>query len=989
MPRPIHDYCDIAGMSDENRRDKPCFYAHDGSTCSLIRVYGTDTIMDEDEAVNHLGHVMDKLGAMFREPKHALTVTFERSHNINEDVDSLLTPLRDSASRKGLNMDVALAETEGLLRQNMMAERILIAVWTYRKAGVPSQWEEDSKARRGWRGMFKPRAVQSVVGPYQSLDASHFSLVDAVIGALAGEGFRSEMLGDDEAGRADLAEVRRALLYHETPPDWMPKQAGLVRYPKAKQQADADLTSLFATSLDRQIMTSAATADTRDLRSIRLGGRTYAVLQLTAFPNYLTKFRALIRSISGNAVRSDAMPFRIAIHIEGGARVAPIRQMLVVLGALFSNANKRIKTSNEQIEAAMAQDRAIFANCRIYATTWVEPDEDPDRLDERRSRLIRALNSWQSPTVMDSAADPMRLLAETAPGMVAVARTGNAFIAPVHEIGYSLPFHADAPPEKDGQTIFLTMDDKPMTFRGHSPLQDSWFHLIFAPPGSGKSMLMNTLNFDFAAYYNSARLPFIGMIDIGKSAQGFIETISAALPIERRDEVRFVDMRNEIRAKDHMVNPFDIGLFRRMPLKREQTFTANFLKAMSAIEDPALDALIESVVANLYNRFSDIAVSSEAKPYQQDTDKLIDTAIAQAGITVHDNLKWWNLVDRFAAAGDFGMAERAQRYAMPVLTDVIAELSYPETIRRFGEKLPHDVRTQIESAVNAYPAFASATTLDIGAARIVAIDLNAVIVRSPSSPSDMRNNTLMFLMARELFVKKISGDSDELTSFVIPEDTERRDLILSYWRQRYQEITQTRKRFCFDEFHITGSSPIMASQIDQDVRQGRKWGFEIMLVSQRLKDFEKYISLASSTFILKSDSEQDRKDMRTILGVPEAAIAGIAEYVKGPLPNGQGATILIGRKMRGFDTWLLARNRIGPVRIWALTTTLEDRALRSALYDLTGDINETLRILSHRFPIGTAKRYWDQIAQSLPPNANVAEHIARTILQEYVVSGDN
>lgn len=988
MPRPIYDYCDIAGASDEDHRDRPCFYAHDGSTCSLIRVYGTDTIMDEEDATLRLGKVMDRLAPQFRDTKHGLTISFERSRNIDEDISRLLDPLHDSARQKGLNMDVALAETEAILRQQMMAERILIAVWTYRKAAVASQLADEDQKRRGLGALFKGKPVQSLAGPYQSLEASHFSMVNGVIADLASEGFRSEVLGDDEKGRADLAEVRRALLFHETPQEWTPKPAGLVRYPRAKLKADSDLSTLFATSLDRQILTSAATADTRDLRSINLGGRTYAVMQLTAFPTYLTKFKALTRSITGASARHDPMPFRVAFHIEGGAKIAPLRQIMVVIGSVFSNANKRIKTSNEQIEAAMAQDRAIFAKCRIYATTWVEPDEERSLLDDRRSRMIRALNSWQSPTVMDSSPDPMRLLAETASGMTAIARTGSAFIAPVREIGYALPFHADAPPESDGQTIFLTMDEKPMTFRGHSPLQDSWFHLIFAPPGSGKSMLMNSLNFDFAAYYNSTRLPFIGMIDIGKSAQGFIDTISAALPVERRNEVRFVDMRNEIRAKDHVVNPFDIGLFRRAPLKREQTFTANFLKAMVAIEDPALDALIETVLASLYNRFSDIAVSSEAKPYQQDTDPVMDAAIAQAGIVTHDNLTWWNLVDRFGAAGNFVMAERAQRYAMPVLTDMIAELSFPETIRRYGEPLCRAVQTQIEAATNAFPAFSAPTTLDIGTARIVAIDLNAVIVRTPSSPADTRNNTMMFLMARELFVKKISGDVDELGSFIIPDDRERREIALDYWRKRYQEITQTRKRFCFDEFHITGSSPIMAAQIDQDVRQGRKWGFEIMLVSQRLKDFEKYVALASSTFILKSDSEQDRNDMRQILGVPEAAIEGIKEYVKGPLPNGQGATILIGRKMRGFDTWLLARNRVGPVRIWALTTTFEDRALRSALYDLTGDINETLRILALRFPTGTAKRYWDQTATTLPANVNVAEHIAQTILNEYVISGD-
>lgn len=990
MPKPIHDYCDIAGASSEDQRDTPCFYAHDGSLCSLIRVYGTDTMMAEDEATDRLSAVMSKIGAQFRDPGHSLTITFERSQNISEDINRLLDPLHASARAKNLNMDVALAETERILRETISAERILIAVWTYRQAGVGSQIAEDRRKRNGpmHRLFGSSRSVQSPFGPFESLQAAHFGLVNSIIGTLSGEKFRSELLGDDEAGRQDLAEVRRSLLFHETPLDWMPKLAGAVRYPKAKARADRDVSSLFATTLNRQIMTSAANA-TSDLRSISLGGRTYAVMQVTAFPNYLTKFRALVRNIIGPAGRRDQMPFRIAIHVEGGARVPPFRQVMVVIGSLFSTANKRIKTSFEQIESAMKADRATFAYARIFATTWVEPDEPRDLLEMRRSRLIRAINSWQSPTVMDSAADPMRLLAETAPGMTAVSRTGSPFIAPVDEVGLALPFHADAPPEREGQTIFVTTDDKPMPFHAHSEDQESWFHLIFAPPGSGKSMLLNSMNLDFAAYYNSTRLPFMGIIDMKASVTGFIDTLRAALPIERRDEVKFVAMRNENRAREYFINPFDIGLGRRMPLKREETFTQNFLKAMVAIKDEALDALISFVATSLYTRFSDISVSSEAKVYQPDQDQILDAQIAANGIVVHDNLTWWSITDQFARMGNWTMAERAQRYAMPIMNDVIAQLSQPETKRRFGDNLCNRVRTQVESAINAYPAFSAETQLDIGSARVVAIDLAPVIVLQPTSPADLTNNTLMFLMARELFVKKVSGTSEEIANFVLPDDHERQSLYTGYWRERYREIAQTRKRFCFDEFHITGSSPIMASQIDQDVRQGRKEGFEIMLVSQKLSDFKAYIDLASSVFILKSQSEQDRKEMRDILGVPEAALEGVRDQVKGPLPGGQGATILIGRKMRGLDTWLLARNRLGPIRIWALTTTQEDRELRNALYDLTGDINETLRILATRFPGASARRYWRQVAQTLDPGTDVARRIAQDLLNEHVIMGDN
>lgn len=988
MVRPIHSYCDIIGMSRPEQASDPCFYAHDGSTCTILRVHGVSEILSEQEAMSRFDIAMANIAPQFRRSGHAMTITYERSFNTEEDLKRLLTPLRDAVSRKGMNLDTTTDETEAILREEITSERILIAVWTYRDVAVGSQYQEDKKSRREFYKLPLKRSVQDPHGPYESLKAAHFGLVNTIKGALYGEGLSVETLGylgdgADTRTREDLAEVRRSMLYHETPPDWAPKPAGLVRYPQAKAVADNDISSLLTQTLDRQIMTSAATATT-DLRTVDFGGRAWAVMQLTEMPQNLVSFQALKRNIAGADRRRDKMPYRIAFHIEGGAKIPPVRRFMTTIGGLFSDMNKRIKTSFDGVEELRRADTATIVNFRIYATTWVEPYEPRSVLEERRSRLVRALNSWQSPVVVDSATDPIRLLVETAPGVTAVARTSRPFLAPANEVSYTFPFHSDAPAEREGETIFLTADGKPFPFKAHSPMQNSWFSLIFAPPGSGKSVLMNSMNLDFAAYYASALLPFIGMIDIGESSQGFIETLRAGLPSDMRNQVTFLKMRNEQTARDHFVNPFDVGLYRRAPLKREQNTVENFLKGLVGFnEEAGLDALIETVVSELYVRYSDLSVSGHPKHYEPDQDKTIDAALPGVGIQNHDNLTWWAIVDGFGRTGRHDLAERAQRYAMPVLTDVIAQLSSAEMSKRYGEDLCRRVRTQIESANNAFPCFANPTSLDIGQARIVSIDLDPVIIRTPNTEADTRSNMLFFLMARELFVKKVSGNMEELQMMQVPDDNERRGFIMAYWRQRYREIEQIRKRFCFDEFHVTGSSAIMSKQIDQDVRQGRKWGFEIILASQRLSDFEKYVDLASNIFVLKSDSEQDRQNMQDVLGISEAAMEQVRYNVKGPLP-GQGATFLLGRKIAGQDSWLLARNRIGPARIWALTTTLEDRTVRKALYALTGDVSEALAILAKRFPTGTCVPYWKLVAPRLDRSDDVADHIAETLLKDSV-----
>lgn len=982
----VDGYCDLAGMSFAEDTDRPCVYAHDGSTCTIIRVRGAQSHLSSQEAGEKMMDALQEIASNLREKGHSMTVTFEQSGNISEDIEGLIDPLYESSERKGLSMSATLEETQTLLEQQLVAERILIALWTYRDAASnAAAFREDTKNRKGFlKTLGLSRSVQDPSGPYESLRAAHWSYVLAAQTALENHGFLAEMLGGTKGRRDDLAEIRRSLLFHETPAAWQPAGPGDLRYPKVKEQKSSDPSVLFAPTLDQQIMTSAASA-TSDLRTIEVGGRQYAIAYLTEFPRYMPPFRTLLDSLKGTGARQRTVPFRVAFHLEGGSSISGLKRALVTIGAVFSAVNKNIRKSLDAISDAMLSDEETFVNARIYACTWAEPDEDPTVLAERRSRLIRALNAWQSPKVTDSCGDPLRLLCETCPGMLGVARTGNPFVAPVRELSQSLPFHSDAPVELSGQTIFVTQDGKPMPYHAHSPLQTSWLTLIWAPPGSGKSVLLNAMNLDFAAYYKGAELPFIGAMDVGESSRGFIELLQASLRPEERHLVQYIQLKNDVEAREYRVNPFDIGLGRRNPLKREQTFVQNVLMAMIGLDDPQMAALVENVVTNLYQNTSDLSVTASPKVWQMAKDKVIDARAKELGIPLHEDLTWWSLTDEFARRKDFAMAERAQRFAMPTLKEVIRYLSNENIVKRFGEELCRLAATQVESAINQFPIFANETQLDVGDARIVSIELKDVIHMNPNTDQDKRSNVLFFLMAREIFVKRVSGHQDELSAMRLPSEDNLRRIYLSYWQQRYTNIQQTRKRFCFDEFHVTGSSPLMASQIDNDVRQGRKWGFEIFLASQKIQDFSRYVDLASNVIVLKSDTDRDREEMRKILGVSPAVVEGVKKMVNGPPKDISIAPIfLIGRKTTKGESYLFAKNRIGPVRLWALNTSLEDRELRKAMIATTGDVNNALQILAKRFPNGTCSDYWKQMAGNVDADADIAQLITERILAEHV-----
>lgn len=981
MAKVIAQYCDIAGLS--NDPDRPCFYSHDGATCTLIRVLGTPTILAAKELEQKLVDFADQIGPLFTRRGHALTVSYERSANIHEELDRLFDPLADSADRKGLKIDVTLKETRAILEKYAVDERVLIAVWTFKEAAVPEQFREEVAERRSIMGHLPVSDfIQDNMGPYEVIASTHFAAVTSVQQALEGVGLMSSVLGQDQmasGAREDIAEVRRGVLYHETPMTWQPPTE--ISYPVVSAKRSSDATSLFAPSINKVLMSSAART-TNDLRSVEIGGRKYAIAQVTIYPRQMEAFSSLKDSLGTGSDRNARMPFRLTQHFEGGAKINGLKQAIATILSAAAPGNKQYYRSANSIQSKMEGDRDTFVHARMLATTWVEPGENEVLLNDRRSTLIRAITSWRGPSVADSAPDPMRLLAETASGMTAVSRSSPATLAPIRELSLSLPFGGAACVENAGETVFMTMDNKPAPFRAHSPLQTSWLNLLWAPPGSGKSVLMNAMNVDFAAYHNSAKLPFIGVIDVGISSDGFIKTLRAALPPERQSEVKYIKLQNEAQARDFFVNPFDIGLGRRKPLSREAAFVTNFLaEILTPVKDPRTTALIDNVVASLYRNFSDLEVTNNVRVWQPHKDDELDQLVEGLGIQLHEHRAWWEIVDDLMRVGRPDLAARAQRYAMPTLNDVISELADNNLRLKFGDDLCEACKVQVESAVNRYPMFSNETRLDIGDARIVSIDLENVVQKSPNNDSDRQQNTLMFLTARDLFIRKVSGSADEIDHMDLPHDPELRKLYVNHWAAVFAEVTTIRKRFCIDEFHITGASIPMVNQINQDVRHGRKWGFEIFLASQLVKDFSNLIDMASNVFVLKSDTEQSLAEMEDILGITPATQEAVRRYVNGP--SAGGSVILVGRRTKKGDSWLLLRNRIGPVRLWALTTTFEDMQIRDALYSHTGSVDLALEILAQRFPTGTAVTFWNEVTARSGAGENVPAKIAAELLTQH------
>jgi intracellular multiplication protein IcmB len=176
----------------------------------------------------------------------------------------------------------------------------------------------------------------------------------------------------------------------------------------------------------------------------------------------------------------------------------------------------------------------------------------------------------------------------------------------------------------------------------------------------------------------------------------------------------------------------------------------------------------------------------------------------------------------------------------------------------------------------------------------------------------------------------------------------------TYHRERAGEMREDQKRIVYDEFHRTSHAQAVRDQVIIDMREGRKWNVQIALISQSLDDFDKVmIEFATSIFIMDAGPAQAITRSAEVFGLSETAQYALRTRVHGPREG--GATFLAQFATKhGMNTQLLTCT-IGPVELWAFSTTAEDASLRGRLYKRLGPV-EARRVLANVFPSGSIRR---------------------------------
>lgn len=966
LKQTTESYCEL-----ETADSPTVLVNHDGSLLSILKIDGITALAGADEFERLVEGLTNTFQAAMGRSGHALQVYFSHDkQNIKNVIRDIYAPAQATQKRLNLNLDDLFNERVDYLSQYCAEERVYFVLIT-RPFNLPSdQLKIANKAKlKMIRDKKLPpfRHTQTVYAAIPELRDTHSAYVRSVLNDLDTLGVTAKLLEVHEAIHA----IRMTADPDYTGDDWRATLPGDTIPIREVNNFEGDLSDLLWPSLAKQVLPR--DAEILDRRTVQVGDRIYSSTYIDLFPKDVRPFVNLF-----SRVLPTHVPWRISFLLESeGLNTIKLKGLLASILS-FSSANNRLISDAVNVlrYISINTDEAVI-RLRVIATTWA-PEGELSLLRRRSSELVKAIQGWGSTDVSEICGDPF---AGFAASMLATTLENPAVpsVAPLSDVISMLPITRPASPWQTGALLFRSPDGKTWPFQPGSSQQTTWIDLVYARPGSGKSVLSSAQNLALCLSAGLSRLPRIAIIDIGPSSSGLISLLKEALPASNRHWVAYHRLRM---VPEYSINPFDTQLGCRYPTASERSFLVNFLTLLTtplgAIKPyDGIPDLAGMVVDELYKSFAD---EYKPTPYALGVEELIDGILEEIGFVRDSKSTWWEVTDSLYSAGFVHEAMLAQRYAMPLLADAASicrtasiEDLYEKVTAPTGESLINSFSRMISGSVREYPILSRVTAFDIGDARVVSLDLDEV-AKSGGDAAD-RQTAVMYMLARYVMARHYYLTEESMTN--VPEQ------YALYHRDRVREIRDDSKRIVYDEFHRTSKSAAVRDQVVIDMREGRKWNVQISLLSQSLDDFDPImVDFATSIYIMDAGPSQAIDKTCKIFGLSETAKVALRNRVHGPRQG--GATFLAQFATKsGWSVQLLTLT-LGPIELWAFSTTAEDASVRNQLYRQIGP-SEARRFLAALFPNGSVTKEISERLNALKEEIGLIEDEGRmSVIDQFV-----
>src|ERR1700733_5691906 len=231
---------------------------------------------------------------------------------------------------------------------------------------------------------------------------------------------------------------------------------------------------------------------------------------------------------------------------------------------------------------------------------------------------------------------------------------------------------------------------------------------------------------------------------------------------------------------------------------------------------------------------------------------------------------------------------------------------------------------------------------------------------------------MMYLLARQILGRNFFLHPDDVVH--VPER------VRAYHEQRFIEIRETVKRIDYDEWHRTQGSDLVRAQAERDVREGRKHNVQLGFASQRLSDMgDGLIAQSTGRFVLGGGDQRESDAIITRFELTEASAKIVMNRLTGPRPEGAPFLAIFEAEQARYEQFLV--NSLGPIELWALSTTPTDTSLRDRIYARVG-FSEGLRRLAKVFPAGSASEEIERRTKDRVKKGNSVDRVQAGVVDE-------
>jgi len=930
----------------ETSNDEWSLVSDDGSLVSVIELRGSLTIVGEEEFRKIMANTTNILNSRMGKRGYSLQIIMQYDPDeAAYEISELLRASRNTARNLGMALDDMMNEWESTIAKWCASEHVYLVVWTHKESLAPVPLK-NSKADQTKGILDSPNAAgcQVIARGISRIEDEHRASVNNIIDGFAKVG----CVANKVSAHDTLWILRRSIDKLRTGRKW---RGILPGDPLPQMIADngyEDLSGILYPKVGPQLYPRNCESIQDNL--LMVGRDTWhGSILMNRPPQTPEAFNAFFKGMI-----NEKMPWRASFLLKSkGLEGTAFKQFVASILHYTSTNNKKFNMAIDTLKTKELMGSAVTSFQASFSTSlYGEHDEDKAKkiMSERLSILSSKVQSWGSSDVRDVVGDAVVGLNSTLPGMMPTSPAAKA-AGPLEEIIPMMPLTRPTSMWEKGNTVFRTSDGKIMPYQIGSSTQAAWIDLGASPMGGGKSVLLNALNFAFCTQEGLSRLPWLSVLDIGPSSSGIIELIRASLPEEKKYLAQYHKLRMEDR---YSINPFDLPLGMNRPTPIHKSYLVNLLSLFATAigEHSPIEGVPEIARACIDAIYAEYSQELTPKTYEKRVDAEVDALVEALNVHLDSKTSWWEIRDALFDSGYIHHATRAQRFAVPLLSEVAAMAKQEKVTGIYRHYTPNKELVtdyfwrKCVDTIAAYPILKNPTRFDFGDAKIISLDLDEVAPKG--GPEADRQTAVMYMLGRHVVASRF---------YLRIEDADIADERYRKWQvEKIEDMLQDPKRLCYDEVHRVMRNDSISAQVVGEMeivsRESRKWKLSLGIYSQSIEDFpEIIVEMATSLYILGVGTAKMAEKITNLFGLNQTAFL---EMQRLGIPDERGANFIgIFKGNKGTSVHRLT-NTIGNQALWAFESSRESVTVRNSLYQILG-VEKTLKRLAKTYPNGIKK----------------------------------